>query len=54
LGKDAQLEYEKNPLPNLVFQNWANTQKAEKKLGFKAIFSLKDGIAETWDFLKKQ
>ncbi len=54
LGKNAQLEYESNPLPNLVFQNWANTQKAEKELGFKAIFSLKDGIAETWNFLKKQ
>lgn len=53
LDKSAQLEYEKNPLPNLVFQNWANTEKAEKELGFKAQISLKQGVGLTWDFLRE-
>lgn len=52
LGKNAWLEYEKNPLPNLVFQNWANTEKAEKELGFKAKISLQEGVSKVWDFLK--
>jgi|GEM_PF-2422162 UDP-glucose 4-epimerase len=53
-GKNAQLEYEKNPLPNLVFQNWANTQKAEKELGFQALVSLEQGIRNVWEFLNQQ
>ncbi len=52
LGKNIKLEYEKNPLPNLVFQNWANTEKAEKELGFKAQFSLEQGVKRVWEFLK--
>ncbi|MCL5010734.1 MAG: NAD-dependent epimerase/dehydratase family protein [Patescibacteria group bacterium] len=47
MGTCASMEYEKNPLPNLVLVNWADTAKAKRGLGFKAKYSLKEGVKKT-------
>jgi len=44
LGKTIKPIYKLNPIKNYVYDTLADTTKAEKKLGFKAKTSLKQGI----------
>jgi len=44
LGKDIKPKYVGNPIKNYVQDTLADTRKAEKELGFKAIVSLEQGI----------
>lgn len=51
MKKGSQIKYIKNPLKNYVDRTCASTVKAEKELGFKASYSLKDGLK---DYLKTE
>lgn len=44
LGTDVKPVYKENPLINYVQETLADTSKAEKRLGFKAEISLREGI----------
>ncbi len=54
LGTDLEIEYFNNPYQGTYQNNTqADTTKAEKILGFKAEFSLKEGIIDYHNFLKE-
>ncbi len=51
LGKDVETKYMPNPIVNYVDHTEADTTKAEKVLGFKAKYSLDEGIDKLWEYL---
>jgi len=44
LGTSIEVEYVKNPIKNYVQDTLADTSKSEKELGFKAKFTLEQGL----------
>ncbi len=50
LGKDVKAKYVPNPITNYVDKTEADTRKAEKVLGFKASYSLDDGISKLREY----
>ena len=46
LGTSIEVEYVKNPIKNYVQDTLADTSKSEKELGFKANFTLEQGLKE--------
>ena len=50
LGKDVKAKYIQNPLVNYVDHTEADTTKTEKVLGFRAKYSLDDGIGKLQEF----
>lgn len=53
LKTDIKPKYVENPVSGYLYSHQADTTKAEKLLGFKAKYTLKDGLKETIDYYKK-
>jgi UDP-glucose 4-epimerase len=53
LGMEAKPEHVPNPIKNYVYRTKADTNKAEKELGFKAKVPLAEGIKKTVKYYKQ-
>lgn len=52
LGRKIECEYIPNPLKGYVYETWADTQKAQKVLGFKPKYPFEKGLAEIIEYYK--
>ncbi|MDP3057642.1 MAG: NAD-dependent epimerase/dehydratase family protein [bacterium] len=50
LGKKIECRYTPSPLQGYVYENWADTGKAEKVLGFKSQYPFEKGLKEIIEY----
>jgi len=50
LDKKIECQYVPNPLQGYVYETWADTQKAQKVLGFKPQYPLEKGLKEIIEY----
>lgn len=52
LNKKIECQYVPNPLQGYVYETWADTQKAQKILGFKPQYPFEKGLKEIIEYYK--